>query len=147
MRSDKAIIDARTPEKLVVQADPDKIGQALRTLLTTAINHSPHGVSIHLEVEEEQREDGPWAVLAVRDEGPGMALSGAPSLFTRFTPGPTPSGLGLGLYLAQSIASAHGGTLTVESSDGAGSRFVLSLPKKGGHAKSDTERVDEDGAG
>ena len=51
-----------------------------------------------------------------------------PRLFGRFAPGPGSLGLGLGLYLASRIAAAHGGTLTADSTPGAGTRFQLTLP-------------------
>ena len=52
-------------------------------------------------------------VLEVRDQGPGIATDVLPHIFERFTAGPNSVGLGLGLYLAKSIAAAHGGDLTV----------------------------------
>lgn len=69
-----------------------------------------------------------WAVISVHDEGPGIPASLLPKLFTRFSSGPQSTGLGLGLYLAHSIATAHNGTLTVQSEPGQGTRFVMSLP-------------------
>jgi signal transduction histidine kinase len=51
-----------------------------------------------------------------------------PRLFTRFAAGADSTGLGLGLYLAHSIAAAHAGTLTVDTAVGAGTRFECALP-------------------
>ena len=81
-----------------------------------------------MEVDGEEREDGAWALLTVRDSGPGIAPELLPKLFTRFARGEGSQGLGLGLYLARGIAEAHGGTLTVDSTPGKGTRFVLALP-------------------
>ena len=123
-----AEIHVRSPEGLVVEADQDRIRQALENLLGNALRHSPSGVPVVLELSAETRADGEWAVLTVRDEGPGIDPQLLPSLFTRFARGSGAQGLGLGLYLARGIAEAHGGTLTVESTPGKGASFRLGLP-------------------
>ncbi|WP_257455245.1 GAF domain-containing sensor histidine kinase [Archangium lipolyticum] len=118
----------RGPEELVLVADPDRLRQALSNLVANAQKHSPSGLPVTVEVESRTRTDGTWAVLAVVDQGAGVAPDVLPRLFERFTRGPKSSGLGLGLYLARQIALAHGGTLEVHSSPGKGARFELSLP-------------------
>jgi len=111
-----------------VQADPDRITQALEYLILNAISHTPDGLPIVIGAGTEERDDGTWAVVSVHDEGSGITRELMPRLFTRFAAGPKSEGLGLGLYLARSIAEAHGGTLTVDSAPGKGSSFWLSLP-------------------
>ena len=69
-----------------------------------------------------------WATIAIHDNGPGIPPDFLPRLFDRFQCAPRPIGLGLGLYLAQKIALAHQGTLTVESSPETGTCFLLALP-------------------
>jgi signal transduction histidine kinase len=64
----------------------------------------------------------------VADEGPGIPAEVRPRPFQRFSTGPGSVGLGLGLYLAQRITAAHGGTLTADPSPRRGARFVLRLP-------------------
>lgn len=118
----------RTPDELRVEADPQRIKQALENLIANALRHSPKGVSITIDAASEERDDGEWATIAVSDEGPGIAPELMPRLFTRFASGPASTGLGLGLYLARSIAEAHGGTLTATSAPGKGTTFKLSLP-------------------
>ncbi len=74
--------------------------------------------------------------LRVHDQGPGSAPAVLDTLMTRFVRGQHAKGLGLGLYLglglglylAQDIAAAHGGTLTVESKLGHGMTFQLAVP-------------------
>ncbi|HVE81598.1 MAG TPA: sensor histidine kinase, partial [Myxococcales bacterium] len=70
-----------------------------------------------------------WARVDVVDEGPGISAELLPRIFDRFVTGQKAGqGLGLGLYLAKRIASAHGGDLTVESTPGKPTRFTLLLP-------------------
>jgi signal transduction histidine kinase len=71
------------------------------------------------------------AVLAVEDQGVGIAPEDQARIFRRFERVPSSGrleGLGLGLYLAQEIAAAHEGTLTVKSALGQGACFELKLP-------------------
>ncbi|HYN89603.1 MAG TPA: GAF domain-containing sensor histidine kinase, partial [Ardenticatenaceae bacterium] len=128
LRTADTKIDVRVPEELVVEADPERIGQALENLLSNAIRHSPKGAPVLLQLDEERREDGLWAVMTVRDQGPGISPDLLPRIFDRFSRGPGSKGLGLGLYLSKQIAEAHGGTLTVDSIPGSGTTFRLALP-------------------
>ena len=118
----------RLPEELVVDGDRGRIRQALDNLIANAFKHSPKGVPVTVELEAETREDGEWAVIIVRDEGPGIDPRLLPRLFTKFGRANSSQGLGLGLYLARGIAEAHGGSLIVETAAGKGSSFKLSLP-------------------
>lgn len=131
LRAPGANITARAPDELIVRADPARIRQVLENLIANAVKHGPPGVPVVLDLQVETREEGEWAVLSVRDEGPGIAPQLLPRLFTPFASGPGSTGLGIGLFLAHSIAQAHGGTLTVESVPGAGTTFRLSLPATG----------------
>ncbi|QRK09237.1 GAF domain-containing sensor histidine kinase [Archangium violaceum] len=115
-------------QELVVPADPERIRQALSNLVANAQKHSPAGIPVRVDVTRQQREDGPWALVSVKDQGPGISPEVMPRLFERFAKGPGSKGLGLGLYLVRSIAEAHGGTLTVQSEPGKGALFVLALP-------------------
>jgi signal transduction histidine kinase len=69
--------------------------------------------------------------IAVHDEGIGIAPRDHARIFERFERASSVehySGLGLGLYIARAIASAHGGSVAVDSHNGAGTTFTLSLP-------------------
>jgi signal transduction histidine kinase len=128
LRTAAADIAVRAPEELVVEADPTRIRQALENLLSNARRYSPDGVPVILEVREERRADGTWAVVTVQDAGPGIPPDLLPRLFARFGAGASSKGLGLGLHLARGIAEAHGGRLTVDSTPGKGASFRLALP-------------------
>jgi signal transduction histidine kinase len=120
-----------TPPELHVIADPARLRQALDNLLANAKQHSPDGVAVTLGAAAELRDGQKWAVITVRDEGPGIEPDLLPRLFDRFAKSERSDGIGLGLHLAQQIAQAHGGALEVNASPGAGTTFHLLLPVDG----------------
>jgi two-component system, OmpR family, sensor kinase len=124
-------IVVRAPDEVVAFADPDRIRQVLENLLANAVKHSPPREPIAVEVEATAAGGERRAAVTVADRGPGIAPEMAARLFRRFARGPGSSGLGLGLYLASRIASAHGGALSVDSTPGGGARFRLTLPGVG----------------
>jgi signal transduction histidine kinase len=128
LRTQHADVRADIPPGLVITADAERVRQAVENLLANALKHSPAGVPVEVWVEHEQRTDGAWAVVTVSDHGPGIPATLRPRLFTRFATGPGSVGLGIGLYLANEITAAHGGTLTLDSAPGEGARFRLALP-------------------
>jgi two-component system phosphate regulon sensor histidine kinase PhoR len=103
--------------------------QALVNLLDNAVKFSPPG---RLITVEGVRQDAQW-VLAVRDQGCGIAAEHLPRLFERFyrvdkARSRQSGGTGLGLAIVKHIAQAHGGSVGVESKPGAGSTFTITLP-------------------
>jgi signal transduction histidine kinase len=123
MATDKVSIDIDVPEGLAAPGDHARIRQVLTNLLGNAVHHSPKGSTIRLVAAS-----GVDAVeLRVEDQGPGVPTDLMPRVFTRYARGPRSTGLGLGLYLAERIAAAHGGALTLESSP-SGAIFTLRLP-------------------
>lgn len=129
LRTPEAALTVQGPRELVVErVDPERVRQALENLIGNALAHAPEGTPVVVEVVEEQRDEGAWAVLSVRDEGPGIARDLLPTLFDRFARGSASTGLGLGLYLARGIVEAHGGTLTVDAQLSKGTTFRLALP-------------------
>nr|WP_211193696.1 GAF domain-containing sensor histidine kinase [Pyxidicoccus fallax] len=129
MRAPGHAVEYRGPEELVVIADLDRLRQVLENLTANAMKHSPPGLPVGLDVQEQVRAEGKWVRIAVTDQGPGIAPDVLDTLFERFARGPGSTGLGLGLFLARQIALAHGGTLEVTSKPGDGTRFELALPE------------------
>jgi PAS domain S-box-containing protein len=120
--------DAAAPKTTVV-ADPDRMRQVVDNLLSNAIKYSPEGTAIDVHVV---LEDG-RALTAVTDRGIGIPRDEIPQLFERFHRARNVSsryygGLGLGLYIARAIVEAHDGAIMVESEEGSGSTFTISLP-------------------
>jgi heavy metal sensor kinase len=112
-----------------VDAQPALLGELLNTLLDNACKYSPPGSPIAVRV----RRDGSEACVEVEDRGCGIAEADQPHLFTPFYRSADArrrgvEGLGLGLSIAQRLAGAFGGALTVRSRAGEGSCFTLRLP-------------------
>lgn len=121
-------VTLNAPDELFAEVDPDRIQQALENLLSNARKHSPSGTPVTVTIAQEQRADGDWAVLSVADSGPGIPPEMFAQIFERFVTGARSKGLGIGLYLTQRIAHAHGGSVMVESTAGVGTTFRLMLP-------------------
>ena len=118
---------ARLPEGLpVVRGDAARLRQVLTNLIDNAIKYSPAGAVVEVEASER---DGRLEI-SVTDHGTGIAGENQAAIFEKFgrLGGPDAKpGTGLGLYIARSIAEAHGGSVSVTSSLGAGARFTLIL--------------------
>jgi signal transduction histidine kinase len=113
-----------------VTGDALALGRALLNLVDNAVRYTPAGG----KVEISARPTDGWVELAVRDTGPGIAPADRERVFQPFVrldaagAGGT-KGTGLGLAIARSVVVAHGGTLTLEPTPGAGSRFTIRLPR------------------
>jgi signal transduction histidine kinase len=107
-----------------VWADADQVKQIVLNLLLNAIEASPPGRSVRLEGHVGI---GNAVVLAIRDEGSGIAPEHLESIFEPFFT-TKESGTGLGLPLVHQMVVEHGGEITVESELGRGTTFRVSLP-------------------
>ena len=70
---------------------------------------------------------GPYALVEVRDTGPGLSAQGRERLFEAFYP-TKPQGLGMGLAISRSIIEAHGGRLWAGANTPRGTGFAFALP-------------------
>ena len=117
-------IEVQGDEQLAL-ADPARLEQLLGHLLQNAVEASPAGAPIVLAVSAR---DGA-AAIEVIDRGPGMSAAFVrDQLFKPFV-SHKPGGFGLGAYEARALAEAMGGRVTVESREGAGTRFTVLLPR------------------
>lgn len=109
--------------------DEVHISNVIHNLLDNAIKYSPN--QLHVEIQTESYEG--QCVIKIKDEGIGMEKSVLESVFEPFYRVPTGNihnvkGFGLGLSYVKKIVSAHVGKVRVESTLGAGSTFIISLP-------------------
>lgn len=123
-------LDATPDADAVV--DGERLTQALLQLAANAVAHTEEGGAIAVGGRVVQTDSRELLYLWVRDEGVGIAREDQQRIFERFVraaPGKTrESHSGLGLAIVSSIAQAHGGYVTLESSPGRGSTFTLVLP-------------------
>ena len=115
------------PELRAVSVDAQQLGHALDNLLDNALTHTERGGQITLTAATVDSR----VVLTVADTGHGIAPEHLPHLFERFyrIPGRSEeAGTGLGLAIVREIVSAHGGTITCESTLGSGTVFQIELP-------------------
>jgi signal transduction histidine kinase len=125
-------------ERAYALADEQRVLQIGRALVENALLHTPPGTNVHLRVGTA---DG-RALLAVEDDGPGIAREHATHVFERFyrVDGTQASGSGLGLAIARELAELMGGTLELESQPGR-TVFTLSLPFSRGMARESQGRL------
>jgi len=116
-------------EPVVLHSDRGKVEMILRNLIHNALKYTETGsVVISVQSPDEVRQ----IAFAVTDTGPGISAADQAAIFEMFQQGsgnaPRGSGVGLGLHIVKRLAEALGGSVTVESRPGAGSRFSVRLP-------------------
>lgn len=125
------LILQRTIDPLVIDGDPRRLEQALVNLLNNAVKYSPDGGTITIQATHSPTE----LAIAIQDQGIGIPQNAIPHLFNRFYRVASDRqhmivGSGIGLYVVKEIIIAHHGSITVESSEGAGTTFRIRLPMK-----------------
>lgn len=120
-------IEVEYPEEKIGKlfVDSEKIAWVLTNLLSNAIRYSRENGRVVIGAQQE----GDQIELYVQDFGKGIDPRYHQSIFDRYfrVPGTKVQGSGLGLSISKDFVEAHGGTLTVESELGKGSRFVIRL--------------------
>lgn len=106
-----------------VEGDPRRLKEALINLVSNAIEATPNGGAVTLRV----RNGGADAVVEVEDTGRGISAEDLDRLGTSFFT-TRPNGTGLGVVLAQSVITQHGGTLAYKSTVGRGTVVTIKLP-------------------
>ncbi|MDX6408670.1 MAG: hypothetical protein QOE13_1741 [Gaiellaceae bacterium] len=117
-------------QKAMVDADANRIGQALDNLISNAIKFTPEGGKVRVVIEDSDAS----FTLRVTDTGYGIPAQEQQRLFERFFRSTTASannvpGTGLGLTIAKTIIDRHRGSISFDSTVGKGTTFTISLPK------------------
>lgn len=123
-----ARVQAGHVDDAVLLLDQDRIVEVLDELVSNAVQHG----DADTQVLVSSRAVGPWQVLSVSDDGPGIPTELAPSVFERFSraTGQGHGGFGLGLAIVQAIARAHEGTARLASTPGTpGTTVEIRLPR------------------
>ena len=110
-----------------LSGDPERLKSVVVNLVENALKHSRPGDAVVAEIMDR----GADVLVAVTDEGPGIAPQDLAHIFDRFYRGSQQlPGSGLGLYISRVIVEEHGGRLWAESRE-RGSRFCFVLPRDG----------------
>lgn len=117
-----------------ITADQDKIKEVLINLIDNGIKYSA-GHGDEPKISAEASCSGEYAVIKVRDSGPGIAPEDLDKVFERFfrsgSRGQKIEGAGLGLAIVNEIVKAHGGKISAESPERKGCIFTVTLPLSG----------------
>lgn len=112
----------------VIQADPDRLSQALGNLVSNAIHYTPPKGKVHIYAAAANGT----LVISVQDSGPGISPEEQEQVFQPFFRGKASrrfaDGMGLGLTIARDLVQAHGGNITLDSSPGHGACFEITFP-------------------
>ncbi|MBV8444281.1 MAG: HAMP domain-containing protein [Candidatus Dormibacteraeota bacterium] len=119
------------PGGTLVEADPARLRQVLRAVLDNAVKFTPAGGTVAIHASRQR--DGGRCRIDVIDTGVGVAEDALPRVFDRFFQEDNSrtrrfGGMGLGLSLARRLCEAHGAVITLESTQGVGTRCTLSWP-------------------
>lgn len=121
-------LSLRVEREILGRWDALRIEQVVTNLVSNALKY---GANAPVEISVQRRRD--MAVIAVRDQGIGIAPENRARIFERFERAVSSrdyAGMGIGLFVARQIVEAHGGSIRVESALGMGSTFVVELPIK-----------------
>jgi signal transduction histidine kinase len=128
-------VEAHVPEQpVIVPGDEQALRQVLVNLLDNALKHSPAGATVTVGIDlEDEHPTARRAQLWVADEGAGIPAAEQNRIFESFYRQGTElrretPGVGLGLAIVKRLVEAHGGTVSLVSSPGAGCRFTIDLP-------------------
>jgi 2-iminoacetate synthase len=125
----KLVFEVTLPQDLPeIKGDPELVEQLLENLISNAIKYTPEGGRIGMKFWSEADET---VRMVVSDNGIGIPQSEMPRLFTHFFRASNVQeviGTGLGLAIVKEIVAKHGGQIQVESEEGIGTTFAISLP-------------------
>jgi PAS domain S-box-containing protein len=135
VEANRALIDSKRQEltadvvPLVVSADVTRLTQIISNLLNNAAKYTQDGGRIAIIV----RQAGDVATIKIKDSGPGIPRDLLTDVFDLFTQGErsmerAQGGLGIGLTIVKSLVELHGGRIDVESEEGNGAEFTVTLP-------------------
>lgn len=150
----------------MLAGDFERLREVVANLLGNAIKFSPPGSQVTVGIrarpllpdtmpdrhrESVAREDPPFVVMSVEDQGPGIPEEHREGVFGKFHQVKRGvriqgQGVGLGLSICRNVVQAHGGAIWVEEGDAGGARFLVVLPRVPGSLRSSVDPVPRDAA-
>jgi signal transduction histidine kinase len=129
LRARNITLERQVPEDLDLDADVQRLEQALQNVASNALRHTPDGGRVELRAEPA----GSQVRITVRDTGPGIPPEHLPHIFDRFYKADqartgTASGSGLGLSIVRAIVEQHGGRVSAANAPDGGAVFEFLLP-------------------
>jgi len=117
-----------------LRCEPETLAAALRSVIRNAIQFSPSGSEVDVELRRFQTDAGPWVAIRVRDHGPGIPEDELPHVAEALWRGSAAvagkeRGIGLGLTIADRVMAGHGGKMAIESPPGTGTTVTLAWPQ------------------
>jgi len=118
--------DSRSSDPLFIEADQTLMNKVFYNLLSNALKYTPEGKKAGIILKETKEN----LIIQVWDQGIGIPKDAQKKVFEPFVQlnNIKCPGTGLGLTISENIVKLHGGTLTLESAEGEGSEFTVSLP-------------------
>lgn len=129
--ADRRAVDLHAIGDVHVVGDTDRLRQVFSNLLDNAIKYSPNGPPPDIKIEAM----GDFVTVSIADHGIGIPPGELSQVFDRFSRASNArrmriSGTGFGLFLTKQLVQLHGGTIAVESKEGEGSTFIVTLPRR-----------------
>ena len=123
MESHEVAVEAKTA--VLTDVDRTRIAQVVRNLVLNAAMASPRAATVDVAVDEHEGEPR----IVVSDRGTGIEKADLPHVFEPFYSRRS-GGTGLGLAVSQGIVRTHGGSITIESAPGQGTKVIVRLPRE-----------------
>ena len=120
-----------TVDRLWIRADRAQLISAIGNLVENAVKYSDEGTVVQVSIRRNER----WVEVMVVDQGVGIPAADLDRVFERFyrvdkARARQTGGTGLGLAIVRHVANNHGGVVSVQSQEGAGSTFTFRLPAR-----------------